>query len=326
MKKIFIILLLTVFGQTTFPQNRDNPTNSLIEQAQQAEQNNDFTKAFLLYEEASNQKDAFAQYKLAWLFERGLGTDRNLRKAEKYYKRSAKAGDPNGLYEMGSWKFYYNPSFFIETKKTARKNIEKALVYYHKAKEKGNEKAEEMITLMEEIKEGKTDKLQEKLNELFNAEGINRNTVVLQQNLLFPDTEREHYMYNWELFNVYSTSEDLMITLVCNDEECALLDNRTIYLPLNDIKVGNLSPNPLPPYTRAAPVINYFGDLPIRVEDYQSSDFNGEEMIMITEVDISPDELTKIKLFNNDYPYYKLVRINRILNCFSNIALKNKAE
>lgn len=313
MKNIFLILLLTVFGQTTFAQNKDNSTNPLIEQAQQAEQNNDFSKAFNLYQKASKQKDAFAQYKLASLYERGLGTDRNLRKAEEYYKLSAKTGDPNGLYEMGNWKFYYNPAFYVETKKTSNKNIGKALMYYQKAKDKGNENAAKMIALMEEIKQGKTDQLQEKLNELFHSEGINKDSIVLQQNLLYPGTERERYMYNWKLFNIYSTSEELMITLVCNDEDCALLDNRTIYLPLNDIKVGNLRPNPLPPYTRVAPVINYFGDRPIRVEDYESSDFNGEEMNMITESDMTPEELARMKLFNRDYPYHKLVRINRIL-------------
>ena len=58
-------------------------------------------KAVMFYQLAANQRDMYAQYNLAIMYENGLGVTQNNQKAVEYYKLSADQGFADAQYILG---------------------------------------------------------------------------------------------------------------------------------------------------------------------------------------------------------------------------------
>jgi len=81
-------------------------------------------KAFEYYEKAANQGYAHSQYNLGIMYEKGIGIVKNLEKAFEYYEKAANQGHVHSQNRLG-----YMYQFGIGTVK----NLEKSLEYYEKA-------------------------------------------------------------------------------------------------------------------------------------------------------------------------------------------------
>ena len=79
----------------------------MLEPARNAEKGGDFAKAVREYEQAPQGGVAYAQYRLARLHERGLGTAQNEEEAARWYRAASDRGDPAAkialakMYEQG---------------------------------------------------------------------------------------------------------------------------------------------------------------------------------------------------------------------------------
>jgi len=63
-----------------------------------------YSEAFHLFQELSRENYVGADHFLAWMYEQGLGTEKDDKKAFEYYMFSAKAGD--GVSQYGVGKYY----------------------------------------------------------------------------------------------------------------------------------------------------------------------------------------------------------------------------
>ncbi|MBC8269196.1 MAG: sel1 repeat family protein [Rhodospirillaceae bacterium] len=68
--------------------------------AEQAFNRGDYAKAASLWRKRTNDGDANAQSRLAWLYEAGLGVERDLQQAVSLFKLSAEAGSPEAQYAL----------------------------------------------------------------------------------------------------------------------------------------------------------------------------------------------------------------------------------
>ena len=62
-----------------------------------------YREAFHLFQELSRDNYIGADHFLAWMFEQGLGTEKDVLKAFEYYMFSAKAGDGASQYGVGMY-------------------------------------------------------------------------------------------------------------------------------------------------------------------------------------------------------------------------------
>jgi TPR repeat protein len=85
-------------------------------------------KAFEYYEKAANQGYAHSQYNLGIMYYGGTGTSKNLEKAFEYYEKAANQGHAHSQNRLG-----YMYQFGIGKEK----NLEKSLEYYEKAANQG---------------------------------------------------------------------------------------------------------------------------------------------------------------------------------------------
>lgn len=90
----------------------------------------------------ANQGDIQAQYKLGQMYYNGKGTEQNLKKAFKFFQKSAKQNFSESQFMLG--EMYYNGIY-------VRKSLSKAKNWYEKASKQEHKKAKKRLdTLMQE--------------------------------------------------------------------------------------------------------------------------------------------------------------------------------
>lgn len=94
----------------------------------------EYGKAAELYKQAADNGFSEAQSRLALLYEKGWGVDKNETKAFAYYLKAAEQGEPASQNNVGL--------YFFEGKGGVQKDPQKAIYWYTKAAESGNETAQ----------------------------------------------------------------------------------------------------------------------------------------------------------------------------------------
>ncbi len=69
--------------------------------ARNAYRSGDYVTARIVWREAADQGDAQAQMHLGYLYEQGLGVERDLERALALYRRAAQAGLADAQYQLG---------------------------------------------------------------------------------------------------------------------------------------------------------------------------------------------------------------------------------
>lgn len=88
------IVLIIALGP--FPAWADKATH-----ARNAYRSGDYVTARIVWREAADQGDAEAQMHLGYLYEQGLGVERDLEQAVSLYRRAAQAGLADAQYQLG---------------------------------------------------------------------------------------------------------------------------------------------------------------------------------------------------------------------------------
>jgi len=119
------------------PATDPNPAiNSLLQQATQAYQQQDFESAYSSWLAAAESGNAAAQFQLAGLYREGRGTPKDLKRAYQYTKRSAAQNLPQAQYRLA---LYYLQGAQVV------KNDTLALFWMQSAADQGHIKAKEYI-------------------------------------------------------------------------------------------------------------------------------------------------------------------------------------
>lgn len=97
-----------------------------------------YYKAAFWYQQAANQKDGEAMWKLGGMYENGIGVSKNIEKAVYWYKQSAYQGNSDGQLTLGDY-FQKGVIGILET------NHDSAVFYWQSAKKNGNIYAQDRL-------------------------------------------------------------------------------------------------------------------------------------------------------------------------------------
>ena len=110
-KRLFVLVSAALIGACA-PSFQPNKIQRMrFEPAQQAERRGDHATALEIYEDAAEDGIAYAQYRLARLYENGKGTDQDYVQAARWYARSTSlrfaansdCGHPSTTHVRSSW-------------------------------------------------------------------------------------------------------------------------------------------------------------------------------------------------------------------------------
>ena len=125
MRIVAVLSLLLVLASNT----------GLADQFQQATDAYDqksYTVAFQLFEQLAKGNDKRAQFNVAYLYEKGQGTQQNFHQAIYWYKQAAKQKHINAMYNLG---------YLYQHGKKGIKNYKEALKWYTEAAKLGSASA-----------------------------------------------------------------------------------------------------------------------------------------------------------------------------------------
>jgi hypothetical protein len=74
---------------------------------------------------------------MGWVYENGLGVARDDGQAVSWYRKAADAGQPTGMYNLGT---------MYETGRGVTKDLQQAIAWYRKASEAGSADAKQALT------------------------------------------------------------------------------------------------------------------------------------------------------------------------------------
>ncbi len=100
-----------------------------IDAAEKAFNSGDYTKAATLWHQRADNGDVDAQSSLAWLYEVGLGVERNLKEAARMFRLAAKAGDVQAQYAL---------AVMLKTGSGVEQDQEQSLMWLKKAAQRGH--------------------------------------------------------------------------------------------------------------------------------------------------------------------------------------------
>src|SRR5579864_3475214 len=79
---------------------RDKIITQQLPEAEIALKNKDYPKAAELYRSLADKGDKVSQYQLGYLFQNGLGVDKNLQAAAAWYSRANQQGLPEAAFAL----------------------------------------------------------------------------------------------------------------------------------------------------------------------------------------------------------------------------------
>ena len=120
----------------TLTTDPDPVISTLLEQAANAYQLQEFERAFELWNEAAELGNAIAQYQLSRLYRKGWGTEQDLTRAYQYTQRSAQQHLSHAQYQIAL--------YYLEGKQVG-KNETLALYWMQSAADQGHLKAKDYI-------------------------------------------------------------------------------------------------------------------------------------------------------------------------------------
>ena len=91
------------------------------------------------------KKEPFAQYQLAWMYDKGRGVEKNLEQSFYWFQKSAEQGEPLAQYQL-AWMYYYGIG--------VEQNVYKAFYWTQQAAEQGPVLAQFNLALMYQTGEG----------------------------------------------------------------------------------------------------------------------------------------------------------------------------
>jgi len=106
----------------------------------------DYKRAVELYKQAADNGFSEAQSRLALLYEKGWGVDKDEAKAFSYYLKAAEQGEPASQNNVGL--------YYIEGKGGVQRDPKKAIYWYTKAAESGDETAQSNLGYNYEVGDG----------------------------------------------------------------------------------------------------------------------------------------------------------------------------
>ena len=99
------------------------------------ESNKYFRSAFIGFEKLEKQShDDKIQYRLGWMLQNGIGTEKDIKRAKGYYEKSAKLGNTFACYSFAK--------LILSEENATREEINKAVEYLKEASENGNQFAQ----------------------------------------------------------------------------------------------------------------------------------------------------------------------------------------
>jgi TPR repeat protein len=140
-----------------------------------------------------NSEDQLSYYNLGWLYFRGIGLNKNIKKAEKWYLKSTELGNSSAMNNLGY--LYYKEL----------KDYKKAEEWYLKSAEAGNTKAMNNLAFFNknELKDyKKTEEWYLKSAELGNARAMNNLGHLYNNELKDNKKAKEWYLKAAELNNI----------------------------------------------------------------------------------------------------------------------------
>ena len=110
------------------------------------ESNKYFHSAFMGFESLEKKShDDKLQYRLGWMLQNGIGTEKNITRAKDYFEKSAKLGNTFACYSLAK--------IILAQENPVDKEIQKALEYLQTASDDGNEFAQFFLENMDKFKE-----------------------------------------------------------------------------------------------------------------------------------------------------------------------------
>jgi hypothetical protein len=96
---VIIGILLAAYGSKILQQGFSAPFDNFVADRALAEKN--YARAIVPLKRMADAGDAGRQVALGYLYENGMGVERNLEEAAKWYKAAAEQGDPEGQHNLG---------------------------------------------------------------------------------------------------------------------------------------------------------------------------------------------------------------------------------
>ena len=100
--------------------------------AETAHASGDYHQAAKIWRQLADDKDVISRTRLAWLYEKGLGVERNLTHAAKLFRQSAMDGDADAQYAL---------AVMLQTGKGQTKNQQESELWLQKAAKLGHQAA-----------------------------------------------------------------------------------------------------------------------------------------------------------------------------------------
>lgn len=165
----------TWFGTKLDSKKEDNSAKGLYAEGRSLYDKGEYAKGIALMEQAAEQNVLDADLMLGYAYMSGLGVDRDMDKAVKYYGQAADLGDATAAYNLGT--LYYNGQ-------GVERNFAEAAKWFEKAAAQGNGAAAFNAAGIYENGTGGTEKKPEKAIELYRIaakNGISPATQALQR-------------------------------------------------------------------------------------------------------------------------------------------------
>ncbi|MEG1027419.1 MAG: tetratricopeptide repeat protein, partial [Oscillospiraceae bacterium] len=97
-----------------------------------------FKRAFISFLAMDKQNsDDKTEYRIGWMYQNGVGTDKDINKAKEYFEKSAKLGNEFSMYSLAK--------IILSEENPTKEEFIKAIEYLNKSAEKGNQSAQYTI-------------------------------------------------------------------------------------------------------------------------------------------------------------------------------------
>lgn len=139
MKRRFFLLLLLLVSPATWGQSYLQGGHLDFNKGDVAAQEGNYAEAYCIWKPLANHGHAEAQYRLGWLYAKGLGLAVNEATAIYWWKQAAGQSHADSLFRLG-WAYEHGEG--------TQKDVAQAMSYYLQAARHGQEDAIELLQLM----------------------------------------------------------------------------------------------------------------------------------------------------------------------------------
>ncbi len=109
-----------------------NERDQAFLRAETANASGDYSQAAKIWQQLADDNDVISRTRLAWLYEKGLGVERNLKHAAVLFRQSAMNGDADAQYAL---------SVMLQTGKGQPKNLKESKLWLQKSAAQGHRAA-----------------------------------------------------------------------------------------------------------------------------------------------------------------------------------------